>query len=180
MRILPGKGWPPAGSESCASPAVTQAAKRRQRVWELCDRASKGRNSTGPSLFRKAAAASLRLIGLARGARPGSKSRASTHGGSPRNLGGPDVSVKASSGYWAPREKPWPWSAAVPASPGSEPMGQLTVPPSEGERSAAGRASGSRSALIVPRQQGNRPAGPCGGKRGVGTWTYGMERWRGH
>jgi hypothetical protein len=44
-------------------------------------------------LFRKAAAASLRLIGLARGARPGSKSRASTHGGSPRNLGGPDVSV---------------------------------------------------------------------------------------
>lgn len=53
----------------------------------------------GPSLFRKAAAASLRLIGLARGARPGSKSRASRHGGLPRNLGGPDVSVGNESGY---------------------------------------------------------------------------------
>ena len=50
-------------------------------------------------MFRKAAAASLRLIGLAQGARPGSKSRASTQGGPPRNLGGPDVPVGRKSGY---------------------------------------------------------------------------------
>jgi len=99
VRILPGKGWPPAGSESCASPVVTQAAKRRQRVWELCDRASKGRESIGPSCFRKAAAAFLRCNGLAQGTSPGSTSRASTHGGTPRNLGGPDVSVGRKSGY---------------------------------------------------------------------------------
>ena len=86
----------------------------------------------GPSLFRKAAAVSLRLIGLARGARPGSKSRASTHGGSPRNLGGPDVSLEERAVMRAPREKSWSASAAVPATRRSESKGQSEVPPSEG------------------------------------------------
>ena len=40
------------------------------------------------------------------------------------------------------------------------------------QRSAAGWAAGCRSALIVLTKQGNeRPRGPCGGKRGIGTWT---------
>ena len=172
MRILPGKGWPPAGSESCASPAVTQAAKRRQRVWELCDRASKGRESIGPSCFRKAAAAFLRCNGLAQGTSPGSTSRASTHGGHPGTWEALTSPSEERAVMRAPREKSWPASAAVPATRRSESKGQSTVPPSEGKRSAAGRASGSRSASIRPVKAGNQPAGPAGGKGGVGTWTH--------
>ena len=65
----------------------------------------------------------------------------------------------------APRYKqPRPGGAAQPL--GSE-AGQPEVPPSEGRRSAAGRASRSRSPLIVLLKSGNSPHGdPAEGSGG--------------
>ena len=172
MRILPGKGWPPAGSESCASPAVTQAAKRRQRLWELCDRASKGRESIGPSCFRRAAAAFLRCNGLAHGTSPGSTSRASTHGGTPRNLGGPDVSVSKKQRFLGSARKVLACERNCPSLSRERSDGAGHGTAKRRKRSAAGWTSGSRSASIRPVKAGNRSAGPAGGKGGVGTWTH--------
>ncbi len=44
----PGKGWPPAGSESCPS-EVTKARKRRQRAGKPRETASETRQLKGPS-----------------------------------------------------------------------------------------------------------------------------------
>ena len=68
-------------------------------------------------------------------------------------------------------------TSSVPA-PGvpapRERTGRTVVPPSEGRRSAAGRAARSRSSLMVPPKSGNPPHGdPAEGSGGPDQWTAG-------
>ena len=93
-KIPPGKGWPPAGSESCV--VVGRPTLRG------VDSESEGRvieprkDRIDEASVLKTSAGSTRALrtGQAHWARPGSESTAGTHRGLPRNLGGPIVSAE--------------------------------------------------------------------------------------
>src|SRR4051794_37336333 len=86
---------------------------------------------------------------------PGSKGPAKVQSGFPRNLGDPAVSVDPHLGTgWPNPNRPGPPAACVHG------LRERTCERIDGtakrrKRSAAGRAAGSRSALIVPVKRGN-------------------------
>ena len=90
VEIPTGQGWPPAGSESCAS-RVTEGVKRRQRGRRPCDQL-RNHFSWAPTLSwsGKATPSMPKRPGVA--GLPESLSRACDRG-SARNLGDPVVSV---------------------------------------------------------------------------------------
>ena len=148
----PGKGWLPAGSESCIV-VGNGGMKRRQRVEKPCDRASKSGLLLGSPLLRKAGAVPER-----RGRRP--KEELGTHLATERaRLETLRLRAKRPA-----RVAPRP---AVTARPGSESRANLREgclgtweipkPPgagalgTEGEgNEAGGKGEGSLSVFIVP------------------------------
>lgn len=93
-RIPPGKGWPPAGSESCVvvgRPTLRGVDSESEgRVMEP----RKDRIEEAGVLKTSAGRTRAPQSGLAHWALPGSESTAGTHRGLPRNLGGPIVSTE--------------------------------------------------------------------------------------
>jgi hypothetical protein len=90
VRVPPGQGWPPVGSESCAL-RVTKGVKRRQRGRRPCGQL-RNHSLWTPTLSwsGKATPATPQWPGVV--GPPESSSRACDRG-SARNLGGPTVSI---------------------------------------------------------------------------------------
>jgi hypothetical protein len=97
VRAPPGKGRPPARSESCVGGTARAPAKRRQRGRRPRDGASKDEFSLGLFSSHKGAAAPERRNGLARGSGRGRRAR-HTSKGPTRNLGGPAISAEEDAG----------------------------------------------------------------------------------
>jgi hypothetical protein len=171
VRVPPGKGQPPAGSESCVvvgRPALRSVdSERVSRVMEPRKAAIEG-------------AGTLELVlgsigapqGLGAEIPPGSESEANTKGfiqepGRPHCLRG--ILPEGPPAIKGPGSR----ALGVPP-PARAKEGRHHGTAERRQRSEVGGAMGSRSALIVPRKRGNRPEGPCGGKGGAGT----RDRWR--
>jgi hypothetical protein len=175
VQALRGKGWPPAASESCVG---TGRPVRRSVDSEPSGRVIEPRKPA----FRGSRHGFITCGGAEApkwpGAEvpPGSKSAARRQGlvqepGRSHRLrgkyaGGP-AAIKGHS-----------------QAPGARPpvRARRRTPPryrrAKENEARAGGTLGSRSASIVPRKRGNRPEGPRGGKRGVGTRNCWRERSR--
>ena len=170
MKGLPGKGWPPAGSESCVvagQPALRSVDSERMS----CVIEPRKPELREPSCFITVSAASRCRNGLAlrflRGRRAGR-----TRKGPCRNLGDPIVSVKRAGRATGKERSRLAGAGARPPVRAKD--GRRHGTAERRQRSDAGRAVGSRSAPIVPGKRGNQPKGPRGGKRSVGI----RNRWR--
>jgi len=97
--------------------------------------------------------------------------------GFPRNMGGPVVSPGISRPCGGPSNVPRPAVASHPAAAGAN-QGCTAGTAKRRKRSAAGRATGSRSALIVPSKSGQAgaPADPAEGSGASGDGTVGRKR----
>src|SRR5262249_29405693 len=139
---------------SLALAGVTQAAKRRPRVRTPCYGASKDL-SWEPLLFTyQGPRCGTVLVWCPQSCRR-RLNRANGHLGSPRNLGDPVVSSVTSR----PELPGYPLQASAAHSSTGERQERVNArgTAKRRQRSAAGRATGSRSALIVPSKQGNSP-----------------------
>jgi hypothetical protein len=151
VRFPPGKAWPAAGSESCASPGATLAARRRQRARRPRDRAPKRCRSPEPSQSPLAAAAPRHRSRQDAEVRPGSENAAYVRG-LPRNLGGSHY-LRSKSGQGAPAQTPGP--PAGRSTPSGTKTSARAVPEREGGPKREGMGVRCRSACIVPMKQGN-------------------------
>jgi hypothetical protein len=92
VRLPPGKGLPPAGSESCQC-RESRSWKRRQCVLKLCESASKSEILLWPSSYdQRGQHLAAAMAWQARHGR-GLMSRAKAQEGLPRNLGDPNCST---------------------------------------------------------------------------------------
>jgi hypothetical protein len=138
---------------SLASARATSKAKRRQRVREPCNSASKDR------FFAKAEA--VRVLPKARSlTSPGSQSRARAQGSS-RNLGDPVISADETGR--ATRQKPKVCGGRH-AKPQKERRQHAGAVPRATAMERTGRMTGSRIRPKYRRSRGTRPRGPGGGK----------------
>jgi hypothetical protein len=125
---------------------ATLPAKRRQRVRMPRDRASKEPMvGAGALMYVTGSIDAPQWPGAE--VPPGSESGARAQG-SAQEPGRPQCLRGKAAGWATGEQRPGLAGARRPASCESESTGVLTVPPSEGERSEAGRALGSRSAPI--------------------------------
>src|SRR5215510_3963471 len=91
----------------------------------------------------------------------------------PRNLGDPVVSAAQIPAGATGSPTPGPGGALVRRGANRTSARRGTA--KRRQRSAVGRAAGSRSALIVSPKQGNSPGGPWGGKRSAGRQNRARE-----
>lgn len=134
----------PQPEASLARRRATDDVKRRQRVHGPRDSASKCKMSGRPTLFVTRKATSTRWKG--------------------GDTQGPDAETPSGSPSTA-REQGFSRNRGDPAnSRASEGAGAT-------QRSACLKRAGSRSVAIVAMKWGNLPEGPCGAKRGTGTWN---------
>lgn len=152
----PGKGWPPAGSESCP-PRVTGARKRRQRVPVPCNRAPKCNIIRKPGFSDTPRQNVMRRNGpgalFRRGLRAGRKhSRAAQEPGSACR---PHEKPAGQSGCNRLTKVPSPGAAPRADSGVNQRCYVVNGCAKRTEAQPDGRA-GSRSALIVPTKRANR------------------------
>lgn len=125
VQVLPGRGWPPAGSESCVGGTARAPAKRRQRALRPCDGASKGECRRSRPGIGKGAAAPGRRKGLASGSGRGQRARHRRRDCS-RNLGDPWLPLRSGTGVRVRSERAGTSSRkserpVVPKKPGNRP-----------------------------------------------------------
>lgn len=161
---LPGKGWPPAGSESCVErqqwslrsvdsggggPVIEPRKSRRRR----------GRRR-GKKRRQHSCTVEAWCEELGRGQRAGR----TPEGVPPGTWEAPTSRSQSRLGSGSSRVQSQGQECPPPLGANS---GHNCVSAKRRKRSAARWASGSQSALIVPRKPGNRPVGAGGGKRGT-------------
>lgn len=163
----PGKGWSPAGSESC----VDVGRPRLRSVDNECvgrviePRELYPRRPT-PYGWRKAASSPRADLGLM--TPPGSMSGARIHG-LPRNLGDLLDSDRPPGARPPGDQGPdHPLVCGLARGEDANKRRPPSVPRSERKGSDAGRSSRSRSAFTVATMRGNRPEGPRGAREGTG------------
>ena len=155
------------GSESCVVPGRPKPRSVDSELCGPCHWTSKGSHSGAEGSSFHAGSTDSPRYGKWKSARRGRRARQASDG-LPRNLGAPTVS--APYGVGGCRSPSWPLGVATRAQRSEEEAqrGTVELRDNQGE---AGRAVGSRSTPILPVKQGNRPEGPCGGKRGAGSWN---------
>jgi len=163
VRVPPGEGWPPAGSESCAV-GVTEAVKRRQRGRRLCVQL-RNHSLWAPTLSWSGKATFWRCSGLASGAR---RSRRAGH------------AAEGSPGTWETRSFPWSRGCGAGVKLKAVDPREVKRPPSRGEGRGAPRYRWVRKRAHRDERRGvgathsteeagePSPKGPSGGKGSPG------------